>query len=46
MHTRGLAVDLGGDLELAVRIIDELDLPLYRPLAHEPWHFELIGSRS
>jgi D-alanyl-D-alanine carboxypeptidase len=46
MHTRGLAVDLGGDVELAVRIIDELDLPLYRPLRHEPWHFELIGSRS
>lgn len=46
MHTRGLAVDLGGDLELAVRMIDELDLPLYRPLAHEPWHFELVGSRS
>jgi D-alanyl-D-alanine carboxypeptidase len=46
MHTRGLAVDLGGDIDLAVRIIDELDLPLYRPLPHEPWHFELVGSRS
>lgn len=46
MHTRGLAVDLGGDIELAVRLIDELDLPMYRPLAHEPWHFELVGSRS
>jgi hypothetical protein len=46
MHTRGLAVDIGGDLDLAVRLIEELDLPMYRPLAHEPWHFELVGSRS
>jgi hypothetical protein len=46
MHERGLAVDLGGDLELAVRLIDELNLPLWRPLANEPWHFELSGSRD
>jgi zinc D-Ala-D-Ala carboxypeptidase len=46
MHERGLAVDLGGDLELAVRLIDELGLPLWRPLANEPWHFELKGSRD
>jgi hypothetical protein len=46
MHERGLAVDLGGDLDLAVRLIDRLGLPLYRPMDHEPWHFELIGSRS
>lgn len=45
MHEKGLAVDLGGDLAEAVRLIDELDLPLHRPLAHEPWHFELSGSR-
>lgn len=45
MHERGLAVDLGGDLAEAVRLIDELDLPLHRPLPHEPWHFELSGSR-
>lgn len=45
MHERGLAVDLGGDLAEAVRLIDELDLPLHRPLAHEPWHFELSGTR-
>lgn len=45
MHERGLAVDLGGDLDEAVRLIDELGLPLHRPLAHEPWHFELSGSR-
>ena len=45
MHEKGLAVDLGGDLAEAVRLIDELDLPLHRPLAHEPWHFELSGAR-
>lgn len=45
MHERGLAVDLGGDLAEAVRLIEELGLPLHRPLAHEPWHFELSGSR-
>ncbi|HVF52154.1 MAG TPA: D-alanyl-D-alanine carboxypeptidase family protein [Actinomycetota bacterium] len=45
MHGRGLAVDLGGDLALAVSLVDHLDLPLYRPMAWEPWHFELIGSR-
>ena len=40
-HERGLAVDLGGDIALAVRLIERLDLPLSRPMAHEPWHFEL-----
>jgi hypothetical protein len=45
-HELGLAVDLGGDLELAARLIEELELPLYRPLPHEPWHFELVGTRS
>jgi hypothetical protein len=45
MHERGLAVDLGGDLSRAVALIDSLDLPLYRPLANEPWHFELVGTR-
>ena len=44
MHELGLAVDLGGDLELAVRLIDSLNLPLHRPLVHEPWHFELSPS--
>lgn len=46
MHERGLAVDLGGDLGLATRLIEQLDLPLYRPLDNEPWHFELVGSRD
>lgn len=45
MHERGLAVDLGGDLELAARLVEQLGLPLYRPLPNEPWHFELLGSR-
>ncbi len=39
-HERGLAVDLGGDIELAVHVIERLGLPLSRPMAHEPWHFE------
>ena len=46
MHERGLAVDLDGDLEMAVRLVDELGLPLWRPLSYEPWHFELTGSRG
>lgn len=45
MHERGLAVDLGGDISLAVRLVDELRLPLHRPLSNEPWHFELVGTR-
>lgn len=46
MHERGLAVDLGGDLVLAQSLVSSLRLPLHRPLAHEPWHFELVGSRG
>lgn len=42
-HELGRAVDLGGDLDLANRLVAELGLPLHRPLPHEPWHFELIG---
>ena len=45
-HESGLAVDLGGDLELAVRLVDDLGLPLWRPMSWEPWHFELTGSRG
>lgn len=40
-HERGLAVDLGGDVAMAVRLVERLDLPLSRPMSHEPWHFEL-----
>lgn len=46
MHERGLAVDLGGDIQLAVKLVAELHLPLWRPLPNEPWHFELTGSRG
>lgn len=46
MHERGLAVDLGGDLDLAAALVRRLDLPLHRPLANEPWHFELTGTRD
>jgi len=45
-HERGLAVDLGGDLNLAARLVQELGLPLWRPMSWEPWHFELSGSRG
>jgi uncharacterized membrane protein len=46
MHERGVAVDLGGDLQLAASLAARLHLPLWRPLANEPWHFELVGSRG
>lgn len=42
MHERGLAVDLGGDVEYAAELVHRLGLPLHRPLPHEPWHFELF----
>lgn len=45
MHEKGLAVDLGGDLDLAARLVERMDLPVHRPLSNEPWHFELVGSR-
>ena len=45
MHERGLAVDLGGDLDEAVRLVERLHLPMHRPLPHEPWHFELAAGR-
>ncbi len=46
MHERGLAVDLGGDLDLAAQLVADLDLPLHRPLANEPWHFELVSTST
>ncbi|MEA2433568.1 MAG: hypothetical protein QOG54_1025 [Actinomycetota bacterium] len=46
MHERGLAVDLGGDLNLAVQLIQQMGLPLWRPMSWEAWHFELFGSRG
>jgi D-alanyl-D-alanine carboxypeptidase/Putative Flp pilus-assembly TadE/G-like len=41
-HETGLAVDLGGDLELAMSLVEKLGLPVWRPMSWEPWHFELI----
>lgn len=41
-HEHGIAVDLGGDIELALAIVARLDLPLHRPMTWEPWHFELL----
>lgn len=46
MHERGLAVDLGGDLMLAQRLVASMGLPLVQPLDNEPWHFELAGARD
>lgn len=46
MHEKGLAVDLGGDVEYAAELVDRLGLPLWRPMGWEPWHFELAGSRD
>lgn len=43
MHERGLAVDLGGDVEYAAQLVSALGLPLHRPMSHEPWHFELTS---
>ncbi|HVF52741.1 MAG TPA: D-alanyl-D-alanine carboxypeptidase family protein [Actinomycetota bacterium] len=45
-HERGLAVDLGGDVEYAAQLVAELRLPLWRPMSWEPWHFEVVGSRG
>lgn len=45
MHEAGLAADLGGDLNLAARLVAELNLPMWRPMSWEPWHWELAGSR-
>lgn len=42
-HEHGLAFDLGGDIALAARLAPQFGL--HRPMKHEPWHFELAGSR-
>ena len=46
LHEKGLAVDLGGDLLHAARLVDSLGLPLVRPLENELWHYELASSRA
>lgn len=43
-HNKGLAADLGGDLALAAKLAPQFGL--YRPMTHEPWHFEPIGHRG
>ncbi len=42
-HQTGAAYDLGGDLALAAQLATKYGL--HRPMAHEPWHFERVGSR-
>jgi hypothetical protein len=37
-HEKGLAVDFGGDLNLAARLAPQFGL--HRTVAGEPWHFE------
>ncbi len=46
-HEKGLAADLGGDLELAAQLAPEFGLwfPMPGP-DWEPWHIEPIGSRG
>ena len=43
-HEKGIAADLGGDLELAAQLAPQFGL--YRPMDWEPWHFEPVGSRE
>lgn len=44
-HNHGVAADLGGNLAL---LNDEVlrRYGLWRPMKHEPWHVELMGSRG
>lgn len=43
-HGRGLAVDLGGDLELAHQLASRFGLRF--PMDWEPWHIEPLGARA
>lgn len=43
-HEKGIAADLGGNLELAAQLAPQFGL--YRPMSWEPWHFEPVGSRG
>lgn len=42
-HGRGIAADLGGDVELAHQLAPQFGL--YFPMSWEPWHIEPKGSR-
>lgn len=43
-HEKGIAADLGGDLELARQLAPQFGL--YQPMSWEPWHYEPLGSRD
>lgn len=43
-HERGIAADLGGDLELAAQLAPQFGL--HFPMSWEPWHIEPVGSRE
>lgn len=44
-HNQGIAADLGGNVgSLNPELLRRFGL--WRPMAHEPWHVELIGSRG
>ena len=43
-HEKGIAGDLGGDLELVAQLAPQFGL--YFPMSWEPWHIEPVGSRE
>jgi hypothetical protein len=43
-HNKGLAFDLGGDLQLAHTLAPKYGLVF--PMGHEPWHIEPSGARE
>lgn len=43
-HNKGLAFDLGGDLQLAHQLAPKYGLVF--PMGHEPWHIEPAGTRE
>lgn len=43
-HNKGIAADLGGDLELAHQLAPQFGL--YFPMPWEKWHIEPAGSRA
>src|SRR5882724_5250477 len=43
-HNKGLAVDLGGDLDLAHKLAPQFGLVF--PMSWEPWHIEPVGLRE
>lgn len=43
-HNKGMAVDLGGDMDLAHKLAPQFGLVF--PMSWEPWHIEPPGARS